>query len=39
MFKYDEYNKDEMDACEISEEQMEYLFALGLTRAFSQLGK
>ena len=39
MLRYEEYTDKELDACEISEEQMEYRFALGLTRACTQIGK
>lgn len=39
MLRYKEYNEKEMDACDFSEEQMEYLFALGLTRACTHIGR
>ena len=39
MLRYEEYNREELDACDISEGQMEYLYALGLTNAYAQLGK
>ena len=40
MLKYGfhEYN-EEMDACDISDEQRAYVFALALTNACVQLGK
>ena len=39
MMKYEYYNDEERDACDISEEQRAYVFALGLTIARIQLGK
>ena len=39
MLKYNEYSCEEKDTCDIFDEQMEYVFALGLTLACKQLGK
>lgn len=39
MFRYEEYTDKEMDACDICEAQIEYIYALGLTRACTQIGK
>ena len=39
MLRYEDYTNEERDTCDVFEEQMEYLFALGLTRACSQIGK
>lgn len=39
MLKYKDYTNEEMDACDISEEQKRYLFALGLTQACMQIGR
>ena len=39
MLRYEEYTNEEMDTCEVCETQMEYIYALGLTRACTHLGK
>ena len=39
MLRYEDFTKEEKDTCDIFEEQMEYLFALGLTNACAQIGK
>ena len=39
MLRYQEYTQEELDACEVSDAQMEYLFALGLTQACTHVGK
>lgn len=39
MLRYDEFTYEELDSCDICEAQMEYLVALGLTNACTQIGK
>ena len=39
MFKYDGYIEEEMDACDVCEEQTRYVVALALSRACTQIGK
>lgn len=39
MLKYSEYALEERDSCDIFDDQMEYVFALGLTLACSKFGK
>lgn len=39
MLRYEEYTEKDLDTCDIYEEQVEYLAALGLTRACTHLGK
>ena len=39
MLGYYDYTNEEKDTCDICDEQMEYLIALGLTRACMQIGK
>ena len=39
MLRYEYFIDDEKDTCEIYEEQQQYLIALGLTNACSQIGR
>ena len=39
MLRYDYYIDEEKDACDVSDEQAEYLFALSLTNACMHIGK
>ena len=39
MLRYEEYAKEELDACDISDAQKDYFFALGLTLACNHVGK
>ena len=39
MLRYEDYTNEEMDACDICEAQTEYIYALSLTRACTQIGK
>ena len=40
MLRYDyRYDNEDYDACDVSEEQRAFVFALGLTNACVQLGK
>ena len=39
MLRYDQYTFEEKDSCEICDEQIDYLVALSLTRACTQIGK
>ena len=39
MLRYDYYIDEERDACDVCDEQTEYLFALSLTNACMHIGK
>ena len=39
MLRYDDFDKEEKDTCDIFDEQRKYLYALGLTLACNQIGR
>ena len=39
MLRYEEYTNEKLDECDVCEAQIEYLVALSLTRACTQIGK